>query len=143
MKDQGILRLMIILLFLNLFFLFRLTKCTFHKYGHSGTIEKHDALCLLATNIISEKIYVFLWFWLIILAVLTACYLIYTIAVIAIPSLRKTMLQVLTYLHTVWTVNDVKEGSPPKVPKRTFWCTLVYHGGFIGASWGLPSMYFC
>ena len=75
-------------------FFFRLTKCTFHKYGHSGTIEKHDALCLLALNIISEKIYVFVWFWLIILAVLTAGYMIYTIAVIAIPSLRKTMLQV-------------------------------------------------
>ena len=120
---------MIILLFL-IFFLFRLTKCTFHKYGHSGTIEKHDALCLLATNIISEKIYVFLWFWLIILAVLTACYLIYTIAVIAIPSLRKTMLQVSTYLHTVWTVNDVQEASPPKVPKRTFWDSLAYHWGF-------------
>jgi len=71
----------------------RLTKCTFHKYGHSGTIEKHDALCLLALNIISEKIYVFVWFWLIILAVLTAGYMIYTIAVIAIPSLRKIMLQ--------------------------------------------------
>ena len=78
----------------NLFFFFRLTKCTFHKYGHSGTIEKHDALCLLALNIISEKIYVFVWFWLIILAVLTAGYMIYTIAVIAIPNLRKTMLQV-------------------------------------------------
>ena len=78
----------------NLFFFFRLTKCTFHKYGHSGTIEKHDALCLLALNIISEKIYVFVWFWLIILAVLTAGYMIYTIAVIAIPTLRKTMLQV-------------------------------------------------
>ena len=74
--------------------IFRLTKCTFHKYGHSGTIEKHDALCLLALNIISEKIYVFLWFWLIILAVLTACYMIYTVAVIAVPALRKTMLQV-------------------------------------------------
>lgn len=71
----------------------RLTKCTFHKYGHSGTIEKHDALCLLALNIISEKIYVFLWFWLIILAVLTAAYMIYTVAVIAVPALRKTMLQ--------------------------------------------------
>ena len=79
----------------NNFFLFsRLTKCTFHKYGHSGTIEKHDALCLLALNIISEKIYVFLWFWLIILAVLTAAYMIYTVAVIAVPALRKTMLQV-------------------------------------------------
>ena len=78
----------------NFFFFFRLTKCTFHKYGHSGTIEKHDALCLLALNIISEKIYVFVWFWLIILAVLTAGYMIYTIAVIAIPSMRKIMLQV-------------------------------------------------
>ena len=72
----------------------KVTKCTFHKYGHSGTIEKHDALCLLALNIISEKIYVFLWFWLIILAVLTAAYMVYTVAVIAVPALRKTMLQV-------------------------------------------------
>jgi len=71
----------------------RLTKCTFHKYGVSGTIEKHDALCLLALNIISEKIYVFLWFWLIILAVATACYFIYSVAVILIPAMRKTMLQ--------------------------------------------------
>ena len=117
---------MIILLFL-IFFLFRLTKCTFHKYGHSGTIEKHDALCLLATNIISEKIYVFLWFWLIILAVLTACYLIYTIAIIAVPSMRKIMLQVLTFFYTVWTVNVVKEASPPK---RTFWA------GYFSISWG-------
>lgn len=71
----------------------RLTKCTFHKYGPSGSIEKHDALCLLALNIISEKIYVFLWFWLIILAVLTAMYIIYTIAVVLVPGMRKTMLQ--------------------------------------------------
>ena len=78
---------------LKIHLIFRLTKCTFHKYGHSGTIEKHDALCLLALNIISEKIYVFLWFWLIILAVLTAVYMIYTVAVIAVPALRKTMLQ--------------------------------------------------
>jgi len=71
----------------------RLTKCTFHKYGPSGTIEKHDAMCLLALNIWSEKVYVFLWFWLIILAVLTALYMIYTVAIIFIPAMRKTMLQ--------------------------------------------------
>jgi len=70
----------------------RLTKCTFHKYGPSGTIERHDAMCLLALNIISEKIYVFLWFWLIILAICTALYLLYTIAVIFLPALRKQML---------------------------------------------------
>jgi len=41
----------------------KMTKCTFHKYGPSGTIQNHDGLCILPINIINEKIYVFLWFW--------------------------------------------------------------------------------
>ncbi|CAB4057722.1 inx [Lepeophtheirus salmonis] len=28
----------------------RMTKCTFHKFGTSGNIEKHDALCIFATE---------------------------------------------------------------------------------------------
>ena len=39
----------------------RVTKCTFHKFGASGSIQKHDALCVLALNILNEKIYIFLW----------------------------------------------------------------------------------
>ena len=49
----------------------RVTKCKFWKYGPSGTVQKHDALCVLALNIINEKIYVMLWFWLIILSILS------------------------------------------------------------------------
>lgn len=45
----------------------KVTKCTFHKYGPSGTLQSHDALCVLALNIINEKIFVFLWYWYIIL----------------------------------------------------------------------------
>ena len=71
----------------------RITKCHFHKYGPSGTIEVHDAMCVLALNIINEKIYVGLWFWYIILAVLTSLYLIYVICVIAIPSMRRVMVE--------------------------------------------------
>ena len=41
----------------------KVTKCTFHKYGPSGTVMKHDGLCVLPLNIINEKIYIFLWFW--------------------------------------------------------------------------------
>ena len=49
----------------------RMTKCTFHKFGTSGNIEKHDALCILPLNIVNEKIYIFIWFWLLILGFLT------------------------------------------------------------------------
>ena len=69
------------------------TKCTFHKYGISGTIERHDAMCVLALNIINEKIYVALWFWFIILAVLTSLYLLYVLAVISVPSMRKVLIE--------------------------------------------------
>ncbi|KAL9702415.1 hypothetical protein quinque_005933 [Culex quinquefasciatus] len=41
----------------------KVTKCHFHKYGPSGTIQKHDALCVMALNVINEKIFTFLWFW--------------------------------------------------------------------------------
>ena len=49
----------------------RMTKCTFFKFGSSGTIQNVDALCVLGMNIINEKIFVFLWFWYIFLALLT------------------------------------------------------------------------
>lgn len=49
----------------------KMTKCTFHKYGGSGTLQVIDAMCVLGMNILSEKIYIFLWFWFILLAVVT------------------------------------------------------------------------
>ena len=55
----------------------KMTKCTFHKFGPSGTVEKFDGLCVLPLNIINEKIYVFLWFWFIILTIITGMQLIY------------------------------------------------------------------
>jgi len=50
----------------------RMTKCTFHKFGTSGNIESHDALCILPINIVNEKIYIFIWFWFLILGALSA-----------------------------------------------------------------------
>lgn len=41
----------------------KLTKCHFHKYGASGSLQMHDTLCVMALNIINEKIYTILWFW--------------------------------------------------------------------------------
>ena len=53
----------------------KMSKCTFHKYGPSGTIMNHDGLCILPINIINEKIYVFLWFWFVALALWTGIFL--------------------------------------------------------------------
>lgn len=49
----------------------KVTKCDFFKYGASGTIQRHDALCIMALNVINEKIFVVLWFWYLILIAVT------------------------------------------------------------------------
>jgi len=71
----------------------RITKCMFHKYGVSGTIEKFDALCVLGMNIINEKIFVFLWFWYVILATLTAINLIMRICEMMFPNMRFSLVK--------------------------------------------------
>lgn len=55
----------------------RVTKCIFHKFGASGSIQKHDSLCILPLNIVNEKTYIFIWFWFIILAVMLVGLVIY------------------------------------------------------------------
>lgn len=55
----------------------RVTKCIFHKYGASGSIQKHDSLCILPLNIVNEKTYIFIWFWYIILSIMLVGLIIY------------------------------------------------------------------
>ena len=72
----------------------KLTKCTFHKYGASGTVEKKDGLCVLPQNIINEKIFLFVWFWLVFVAVVTGMFLIYRIVTLAGAQLRVALITV-------------------------------------------------
>ena len=85
----------------------KVTKCTFHKYGPSGTITQHDGLCILALNIINEKIFVFLWFWFVLLAVITALSIIYRVAILSSLSLR--VRAVMKQLHGQVHENLVKD----------------------------------
>lgn len=63
----------------------KVTKCTFRKYGASGTVETHDGICVLPLNIFNEKIYIFLWFWFIIVAIISGIGLIYRAATFIRP----------------------------------------------------------
>lgn len=71
----------------------KVTKCTFHKYGPSGSVQKFDGLCVLPLNIVNEKIYVFLWFWFIILSILSGISLLYRAAVVLGPKVRLYLLR--------------------------------------------------
>ncbi|XP_077292829.1 optic ganglion reduced isoform X1 [Arctopsyche grandis] len=71
----------------------RITKCVFHKYGASGSIQKHDSLCILPLNIVNEKTYIFIWFWYIILAILLSLLVIYRLVIIFVPEVRPRLLR--------------------------------------------------
>lgn len=71
----------------------RVTKCTFYTFGAGGQPQNHDAICVLPINIINEKIYIVLWFWFIILAIITGLAIIYRFATIFSSYLRFRLLQ--------------------------------------------------
>ncbi|XP_063882745.1 innexin inx2-like isoform X2 [Scylla paramamosain] len=71
----------------------RMTKCDFNYYGTGGEITKTDYLCVLPQNILNEKIFIALWFWLTILATITAVEVIWRVAVAASPVVRVQMME--------------------------------------------------
>lgn len=71
----------------------RMTKCTFHRFGASGDVQKYDALCILPLNIINEKIYVVMWFWFVFLAFITAGWLVYRFLTLSQPRVRYQVLR--------------------------------------------------
>merc|ERR1712032_1636413 len=66
----------------------KVAKCTFQKFGPSGSLQKHDALCVLPLNIINEKIYVFLYLWFVFLAAVSGIWLVYRLLTIVSHQMR-------------------------------------------------------
>ncbi len=89
----------------------RMTKCTFHKFGASGEVEKHDALCILPLNIVNEKIYIFLWFWFLILGGLSALVVLYRAVIIVSPRMRAYLLYIRFRLIKREVVNTIVKKS--------------------------------
>jgi len=89
----------------------RMTKCTFHKFGTSGEVEKHDALCLLPLNIVNEKVYIFLWFWFILLAVLSFLVIVYRVIIVISPKMRAYLLYIRFRLIRREVINTIVRKS--------------------------------
>jgi len=89
----------------------RMTKCTFHKFGTSGEVEKHDALCLLPLNIVNEKVYIFLWFWFILLSILSFLVIVYRIIIVISPKMRAYLLYIRFRLIRREVINTIVKKS--------------------------------
>lgn len=42
----------------------RIAACDYHRFGSGGLQEKVNAICILALNVINDKVFLVLWWWL-------------------------------------------------------------------------------
>jgi hypothetical protein len=67
-----------------------LTSCDVRLGGVvKGSTDTQNILCILSQNIINGKIYLVIWFWMIILLIACAINSIYRIALLVVPGMRK------------------------------------------------------
>ena len=46
----------------------RVAACDYHRFGPGGNAAGINALCILALNVINDKVFVLIWWWLVFLA---------------------------------------------------------------------------
>ncbi|XP_059486312.1 innexin inx2-like [Neocloeon triangulifer] len=68
-------------------------KCHLPKFGPSGRQESRDYLCVLPFNLVNEKMYVMLWVWFCILAVVASFSVAFRIMTLFSSTLRNILLQ--------------------------------------------------
>jgi len=85
------------------------TSCTFHSVGTAAGEQKFNSLCVLSLNIINEKIYILLWFWLFFISGITAVHLVYRLLTIMMPYSRAVLLVLRARMFKTSDLNIVKK----------------------------------
>ena len=80
----------------------KMTKCDFLMYGPSGTLQNVDALCVLGVNVLNEKIFLALWFWLLFLLVVSFVQVLLRLAQLLFPICRIWTLRLSSWPHLSW-----------------------------------------
>jgi len=68
------------------------TSCTFHSVGTAAGEQKFNSICILSLNIINEKVYLLLWFWMFGLTILTFVHLLFRLLTIFLPPMRRLLI---------------------------------------------------
>ncbi|XP_018802283.1 PREDICTED: innexin inx5 [Bactrocera latifrons] len=70
----------------------KVAKCDYFVFGPGGSQTKRDVLCILPLNILNEKIFVFLWCWFLIMAVIAGLNLLYRLFLMSSRTFRLKMI---------------------------------------------------
>lgn len=111
----------------------KVTKCDFHKYGPTGTIQLHDAMCVMALNIVNEKIYAMLWFWFAILIPLTLFALLWRLVTFLLHSRSERFNHYLLKETTGTKMSPVDVAILTKQSCFNDWLLLYYLGSNMDA----------
>ena len=74
------------------------TKCTYYLQGNDGGDKIESAQCVLSQNIINQKIYLVLWYWLVFLMIAGVLQILFEVVIFAVPSFRTSLL--------TWNIGD-------------------------------------
>lgn len=89
----------------------KITKCVVNVLSEAGNrLDEYNFMCVLPLNIVHDKFFLLLWFWLIILTVLTVLQVIFDSLCITIPMLRKHLFK---KRFGAYLVGDYKRRSWP------------------------------
>ncbi|KAH8345022.1 hypothetical protein KR059_000631 [Drosophila kikkawai] len=93
----------------------KIAKCEVLKFGASGTATIMDNLCILPLNILNEKIFVFLWAWFLLMALMSGLNLLCRLAMILSSYLREQMirsqLRFMSMRHVQRALRDLTIGD--------------------------------
>ena len=86
-------------------------KCTLSSYDPSGFLNKSDLYCILPQNIVHKYVYIALWFWYIILSVVTSIHTILQILSFFCPTIKIFLIGKMTKCSKkkLFSVCKVKE----------------------------------
>ena len=66
----------------------KMSKCNLYLYGPSGDVQTFDGICVLPINMLHDKIFIVLWFWYLLLLILSLASTCYWMIHFFSPSLR-------------------------------------------------------
>ena len=105
----------------------KIAKCQFNYHGPGGEIINADSLCLLPLNILHEKLFLLLWFYLILIAIISFIHLlVMRCLALCCKRFRRYLLDGATYENTENMADFIVLSQIEKnVDAEMFWELLI------------------